>query len=317
MPEMVSFDIVFLGLDDPSKTGRAKLSAALQQLTEDPPVGHDDLAQLQLKPLFEAISRDRAREIAEVLENNGVRIEIRPVVGRPPVGDEDLIQTQRCPRCGFVQPAGLEDCRGCGLVFAKWDREQVQKMQRERGLEETVRQSQEVRDKWRGRAEQYLNKNPLPPGATEPFADQIKDSEIPFAAMGSDRGPILMTSTRMLLRLDDADLSLPYEMIADVDTGGFVIKKEQLRLAFKLHGNVRLGSSETDRIVIKVEKTSESLGDLIMDWAFARSFACGQCGEADLDYRLDSDGVHARCMHCASDHLIDMTEGMAVPVSGD
>ena len=51
-----------------------------------------------------------------------------------------------------------------------------------------------------------------------------------------------------------------------------------------------------------------------MDWSFARSFICGGCGERDLQYRTDGNKVYARCMHCATDHEIDVREAVAVPL---
>ena len=35
---------------------------------------------------------------------------------------------------------------------------------------------------------------------------------------------------------------------------------------------------------------------------------------ARMDYRTDGNMVHMRCMHCATDHEIDLVEGVAVPM---
>jgi formylmethanofuran dehydrogenase subunit E len=51
-----------------------------------------------------------------------------------------------------------------------------------------------------------------------------------------------------------------------------------------------------------------------MDWAFARNFICGSCGERDLEYRTEVATVKMRCMHCATDHEVDMREAVAVPL---
>jgi len=52
-----------------------------------------------------------------------------------------------------------------------------------------------------------------------------------------------------------------------------------------------------------------------MDWAFARNFMCGACGARDLDFRLEDSDSHCRCMHCATDHQIDLREALAIPTS--
>jgi hypothetical protein len=63
----------------------------------------------------------------------------------------------------------------------------------------------------------------------------------------------------------------------------------------------------------QLDKDSSFYSDVVMDWAFARNFMCGTCGARDLDFRTDDDIPHARCMHCATDHEIDLREAIAIP----
>ncbi len=317
MPALVSFDLIFLGLKDPSQSGRARFATAMSRLTGRNPLDFHDVGGLRGEPLFEALGPDEVRNVTAVLEEAGVMLEIRPVPGRAPVGDTELVPTQACPRCGFVQPAGQPECSQCGLVFAKWEREQVQKMQRERKLEETLGKLVQVREEWRKKAKAYLERHPLPEEAAAVYASRLHPEEVPFARLETAEGPILMTSRRMLLTLEGEVLSIPYEMIADVDVGGgFTLKKDQVTMQLKLRGPYPIQGSPK-ALKIPLAKESATLRDVVMDWAFARSFVCGACGEPDLDFRLQGKEVRARCMHCATDHEIDLNEAVAIPLVGE
>ncbi len=317
MPALISFDLIFLGLKDPSQPGRARFATAMSRLTGRDPLEFHDVAALGGRPLFEALGADDVRNVTRVLEEAGVMLEIRPVPGRAPVGDTELVPTQACPRCGFVQPAGQPECQQCGLVFAKWEREQVQRMQRERKLEETLSKLMQVREEWRKKAKAYLERHPLPQDAAAVYASRLFAEEVPFARLETSEGPILMTSRRMLLTLQGSVISVPYEMIADVDVGGgFTLKKDQVNMQLKLRGPYPIEGAPR---VLKValDRESAALRDVVMDWAFARSFACGACGQTDLDFRLQGKEVRARCMHCATDHEIDLNEAVAIPLVGE
>jgi len=275
----------------------------------------NDPATMKGAPLFEAISAQRAREITGLLEEAGILVEIRPVPGRPPSGDREVVATRECPRCGFVQPAGDPECQRCGLIFAKWEREQVQRMQRERQLEETLTKLVQVREEWRAKAKRYLERHPLPDGAVAPFQKRLHPEEIPFARLESAEGPILMTSSRMLVTRPGTTISIPYEVIADVDVGGgLTLKKDLVNLQLKFAGPLPVGQEQLKSLRLQVSKESAAMRDVVMDWAFARSFACGSCGATDMDFRVEKRKLHCRCMHCATDHEIDLEEAVAIPI---
>ncbi len=63
-----------------------------------------------------------------------------------------------------------------------------------------------------------------------------------------------------------------------------------------------------------LDKESSFNKEVVMDWGYARNFICGSCGERDLDFRTDGTKVHCRCMHCATDHEVDLAECVAVPL---
>ena len=315
MPALVSFDLVLLGLKDPGPAGRSRFASLMARLTERDPEEFKDPAGLAGAPLFEAISAQRARDITGLLEEAGVLVEIRPVPGRPPSGDREVVATRECPRCGFAQPAGDPECQRCGLIFAKWEREQIHRMQRERQLEETLAKLVRVREEWRAKAQKYLERHPLPEAAVKPFASRLHAEEIPFARLESVDGPILMTSRRMLVTKDGAMISIPYEVIADVDVGGgLTLKKDQVNMQLKFVGPFPLGNEQLKSLRLMISKESAMLRDVVMDWAFARSFACGSCGATDMDFRVEKRKMRGRCMHCATDHEIDLEEAVAIPL---
>ncbi len=326
MPVQMSFDLVFLGLKDPSPAGRTRLAEAMSRITGKAAEEFSQLASLQGRPLLTNLSPERAQEVTRTLDEAGALLEVRPVRRQsPPQGDAPDVQTpsfsgdetaptQTCPRCGFVQPAGQPDCHQCGLVFAKWEKEQVQKMQRDRKLRETVTKMVQVREEWRNKAKSYLERHPLPEDAAGVYSGRLHAEEIPFALLKAADGPILMTSRRMLVPVGNTVLSIPYELIADVDVGGFTLKKDLVNLQLKFHGLYPLETEAAAVLKVPLAKASATLRDVVMDWAFARSFVCGSCGEPDLDFRIDRKIVHARCMHCATDHEIDLDEAVAIPL---
>ncbi|MCU0856683.1 MAG: hypothetical protein MUF63_18000, partial [Rhodobacteraceae bacterium] len=62
-----------------------------------------------------------------------------------------------------------------------------------------------------------------------------------------------------------------------------------------------------------LDKDSMFFKEVVMDWGYARNFICGSCGERDLQYRTENRKVFFRCMHCATDHDVDLVECIAVP----
>ncbi len=327
MPVLMSFDLVFLGLKDPSPAGRTRVAAAMSRMTGKSAEEFRDLSSLQGRVVLAGLSPERAQEVTHKLDEAGALLEIRPIrrqlstaeggpaVQSPPPPEEETGPTQTCPRCGFVQPPGQLDCHQCGLVFAKWEREQIQKMQRERKLEETLSKMVQIREEWRKKAKTYLERHPLPAEAAGVYSGRLHAGEVPFALLKATDGPILMTSRRMLVPVGNSVLSIPYELIADVDVGGgFTLKKDLVNLQLKFHGPFPLEPDAAAVLKVSLAKESAILRDVVMDWAFARSFVCGSCGAPDLDFRIDRKMVHARCMHCATDHEIDLDEAVAIPL---
>ncbi len=291
--------------------------SAMERLTGEPAQSYSGAMRPTTDPLFRALSEEPSRTVLEALQDAGVMVEIRPNPGPPDALLERSLSSQKCPSCGFVQPPeGVEDCPRCGLVFAKWEREKIQKMQRETQLEEALQRALQIRKEWVEKANGYLENHPLPAGADSAFEEVIVDQEIPFLRLYSDEGPILMTSQRLLARLEGSTHSIPYEMITDVDVGGGLMKvkkKNRVRLQFSFNCEMPFPSGPAKSMVWSLDKESSFFRDVIMDWAFARKFICGSCGAYDLQYRLAETDVRARCMHCANDHSVDMAEAVLVP----
>ncbi len=317
MTGAVTFDIYLLGLADPTPDHRARLVDAVCQLTGR---AEADLKAALLepeRPLFAGLSSERLHQVVEALDLAGARIEIRPVHGGPGAV-ETAGPVSECPRCNFSVTPEMEECPRCGLVFAKWEREQIQKMQRERRLEEALSQAVQARREWDQRAKVYLERHPFPEQDERGFEKHLNREEIPFQRLESEQGPLLMTSRRLLVLREGTVVSIPYELIADVDMGGgLVVKKNQVRMQLTFHGPIKVGDKEVKSLAFNLDKESSFHKDLVMDWAFARKFICGACGARDLDFRIQGGKPHARCMHCATDHEIDTEEAVAIPILHD
>jgi len=314
MPGLSAFDIYLLDLKDPSAGSLDRLVDALSSLTGR---SSDEVrASLRRRgePFFAGISLARAQPVVGALETAGARIEIRPVTS--PLTGEGGSSPVECPRCQFQVSGDAVECPKCGLVFAKWEREQIRKMQRDRQLEEALTKALQTRQEWDQRAKVYLERHPFPEGAQEPFADRLFQEEIPFQRLEADEGPLLMTSRRLLVvRADEGVLTIPYELISDVDVGGGLVKRKD-RVAMKLtfHGPLMVGGKASTTINFTLDKESSFYKDVVMDWSFARNFICGACGARELDFRLEDTIPHCRCMRCATDHEIDVNEAVAIPL---
>lgn len=319
-----SFEIFVLGLTDASKAGRARFAKTMEQLTARPAKDFEASFPSSNEALFRGLDQENAKKVADTLGDAGIFIEIRPrletseitgFTSEPPEISDESEYTRSCPACNFVQSADALECQRCGVVFAKVEREQIHKMQKERFLEEALTKALQVREEWRHRARQYLESHPLPEGAADQFEPFLVQDEEPFLVLHSEEGPILMTSRRILALADDTTHSIPYEMISDVDVGGGLVqKKKTVRLQITFHSPLPQSSGDPAKAMSwNLDKDSSFYKDVIMDWAFARNFICGACGERDLDFRTESYEVHARCMHCATDHEIDLQEAVAVP----
>lgn len=316
--ETFSFDIHLLGLKDSSSAGRARFCSGMARITDRTPEEFSQLLNEREPRIFESLDKEAAAKAVENLSEVGARVEIRPSSAIPVSAEEQLAHTFNCPSCDFLQPAGSEECPRCGLVYAKWERENILKMQREQRLQEAVTRALQIREEWRQKAQQYLEDHPLPPNATVPFESEILQDEIPFLALTSDQGPLLLSSRRLLFLVEGKIISMPYELLSDVDFGGGMIQtKSKVRLQITFHAPVRLGENEVPSLTWQLDKESAFYKDVVMEWSYSRHFICGACGAPDLEYRNDKEQPWGRCMHCAVDHEIDIVEAVAVPQSAE
>ena len=318
MVDMVSYDILFIGLKTPGDVGQARYANAMARLTgrsEDEFGGHSPSFDTTI---FTALDHSTADVVARTLGEAGALIEIRTSAAVARDTRDQVVSTDTCPTCGFVQPAGGNECTKCGLVFSKFEREQVQTMQQDRELEKAVTTAMKVREEWDHRATAYLETHKFPDRHTEGFAGVIRPGEVPFLRLESDEGPLLMTSRRLIAKHKDDEHSIPYEMVEDVTFGGgLVTSKKKTRMLLNFHSPLPKGDGTAKSLTWLLNKESTFSKDVVMDWAFSRNFMCGVCGARDLDFRTDGITPCCRCMHCATDHKVDLEEAMAIPISVD
>ena len=174
MADSVTFDILLLGLADPSADGRARFCDAMEHLTGRPAGEFEETLRRRDEPLFHSLRPDRVRSVLTALDTAGARVELRPHVDAPQEealeapaaeqeaptlfqteGDDfafadqqDEVETRECPKCGTRQPADRDDCQECGAVFVKHDRELLQHMARERQLEGAQTRHAQIHEEW-------------------------------------------------------------------------------------------------------------------------------------------------------------------------
>jgi len=324
MAEVFSYDIYVLGLRNPSAAGRHRFANTMERLTGRPSDEFEGSFPAPNLPMFQAMDQETAQETADVLGETGVLIEIRPTDKPPQEQPKMAAATRECPACNQIQPATAEECVKCGVVFKKYEREQLLKMQKDHTLEQAMIKAMQVREEWLHRATQYLESHKLSKDASAAFAAELVPEEVPFCRLNSDEGPILLTSRRLLTRIDSSFESVPYEMISEVDFGGgkLTMKKAKNRLQIVFHTPLPLKSgAPAKNMTWYLDKESTFSKDVVIDWGYARNFICGACGERELEYRTEEkeDGytVHCRCMYCATDHEVDLAECVAVPLISD
>ncbi len=316
MIEMHSFDIMMIGLRNPGDTGRSRYANAMARLTGRAENEFVSAVPSFDTPIFSALELASAQTAARALGEAGALIEVRRSHTVARDNREQMVATDTCPTCAFVQPAGGSECSKCGLIFSKFEREQVQQMQQDRGLEEALSNAIKAREEWDLRAKQYLETHPLPEASVEAFSGSVMQGEIPFLRLNSDEGPVLLTSRRIVARHKEETFSIPYEMIEDVTFGGgLVTSKKKTRMLLGFHSALATASGSAKSLAWQLDKESTFYRDVVMDWSFSRNFICGACGSRDLDFRLDGDTPHCRCMHCATDHTVDLREALAIPAA--
>jgi len=316
MSESSSFDVLLLGFRDPGSAAHARFANAMERLTGRGANEFHVPSKRSEDPIFRALDSQTARVVADALAEAGVLIEIRRTSEIASDVRDQVVATETCPTCGFVQPAGVSECSRCGVVFAKIEREQVQSMQQNRHLEEALTKALQTRDEWAAKASKYLETHPLAEGSISGFEQSLLRDEVPFLRLNSDEGPILMTHRRMIANLADGHFSIPYEMVSDVTMGGGLVqKKSKVRLLLAFHAPIHTPGGLAKQFTWQLDKESSFFKDVIMDWCYSRMFICGGCGQRELDYRIDGTKPRARCMHCATDHEIDLDEGIAIPIA--
>jgi len=321
MAEDYSYDIYVLGLKDPSSSGRYRFASTMERLTGRPSSEFEESFPPSNIPIFQAIDPEQAVKTADELGDMGVLIEVRPTDNPPQEQLKVEAATQECPACNKIQRATNDECVKCGIVFKKYEREQLVKMQKDHTLEQAMIKAMQVREEWLHRATQYLEQHKPAKDFSAAFATELVQDEIPFLRLDSAEGPILLTSRRVLSRMDNAFESVPYEMIREVDYGGGAIKtaKSKFRLQIIFHTPMPLKSGELAKnIAWHLDKDSSFSKEVVFEWGYARNFICGSCGERELEYRTDNvrekHKMHCRCMHCATDHEIDIDECLAIPL---
>jgi len=303
-----SFDIAFLGLQDASSAGRARLVLAMERLTGRSTADCQEVMSKIGFTIFDSLPADQAKLIIKALDEAGAVCEIRPKeeVARA-VSDAPGGGMFACPSCGNVQQAGADECSRCGVVFSKMEKDEIKKLQKDKALEEAQQRAEQIRQEWDDRAKQILESRPLEESDFKDFSSSLTQEEIPFLALETAEGKLLMTSRQILALVDGTFLYLPYEIIKDVDYGGgLVVKKGHTRLVLHFHAPVPFKEKTINSMTWQLTEKSATEKETIMDWAFARSYMCGECGARDLDYRDEKGETHARCMHCATDHAIDL-----------
>jgi DNA-directed RNA polymerase subunit RPC12/RpoP len=311
-----SFDIAFLGLKDPSSAGRARMVLAMERLTGRSTADCQKVLSKVGFTIFESLPLDQTKLIVSALDDAGAVCEIRP--------KEEVARSVRetmgggmmqCPSCGFVQMAGPDECSRCGVVFSKMEKDDLRKMKDDRTLEEAQQRAEQIRQEWDERAKQILESRPISEADIEPFRAVLTQEEIPFLLLKAAEGPLLMTSRQMLGLMDGVFVFLPYEVIKDVDFGGgLVVKKGHTRIVLHFHMPIPFNNKNVSSLTWQLTANAATNKEAIMDWAFARSYICGACGARDLDFRSEKGVSHGRCMHCATDHVIDLRNHRITPL---
>ncbi len=311
-----SFDIAFLGLKDPTPAGRARMVLAMERLTGRSTAECQEVLSKIGLTIFDALPADQAQLIMSALDDAGAVCEVRPKeeVARSVVETMGGGMTQ-CPACKFVQQAGADECSRCGVIFSKMEKDDLRKMRDDQTLEEAQQRAEQIRQEWDERAKQILESRPLSDTAVQPFREVLTQEEIPFLLLETVEGPLLMTSRQILGKIEGVFAFLPYEIIKDVDFGGgLVVKKNHTRLVLNFHLPINFNGKNVHSLSWQLTAESAKNKEAIMDWAFARSYLCGACGARDLDFRNVKGATHGRCMHCATDHAIDLRHHKITPL---
>lgn len=139
----VTYDIFLLGLEDVGKASRTRFVTTMERLTGRPAQEFERVFDNLDEPLVRSLEQHKADMIWTALDEIGALLEVRPGSTSSVEGDD--VATSACPACGFILAAGAPECTRCGVVFAKRDREDIHKMQRDSHLEEALQKALQVR----------------------------------------------------------------------------------------------------------------------------------------------------------------------------
>lgn len=281
---------------------------AMERLTGRPAAECQEYLSRVGLTIFDTLPGDQAKLILSALDDAGAVCEIRPKEEAARAMDDSPVSGMaECPSCGFVQQDGTEECSRCGVIFSKMEKDTIRNMQKSQALEEAQQRAEQIRQEWDDRAKQMVEGRPLAEDATKPFEKVLTQEEIPFMLLDTFEGPLLLTSRQIVGLVEGAFANLPYEIIKDVDFGGgLVVKKNHTRLVLHFHAPVPFNEKTVKSLTWQLTADAATNKETIMDWAFARSYLCGSCGARDLDFRNEKGTTHGRCMHCATDHVIDL-----------
>ncbi len=302
------FDIVTLAFPPDTSAARARFDFVLDRYSNFIPPESQPRWGATGRTIFESVDGGTAGEILDALDAVGVRTEIRPVspTKTPPSPGAATPVGVPCPSCGFSNDETSIDCAACGVVFAKFEQLQVRRMMEAARLEEEVNRIQRIRQEWTEKALSYREKRPLAPAAIAPFKSVLVTEEVPFLRLDSDRGPLLLTSLRLLTEIRGEMVSIPYETIAEAELGGgFQVLGGNVRMALTLKSPLMVGRTRVPSLTRQVQKNAAWDPETVMDWIYSRNFICGGCGARDLDFRLENRKTRVRCMRCARDHEVD------------
>lgn len=311
-----AYDIAFLGLKDPSPVGRSRLVLAMERLTGRSTADCQDFLSKVGLTIFDSLPVDQAKLIINALDEAGAVCEIRPKEDVPrAVSEAPGGGMAACQSCGFVQLAGKDECPRCGVIFSKMEKDEIRKMQHNQALEDAQQRAEQIRQEWDDRAKHFLESRPLSADRYQMFNKNLTQEEIPFLFLDTAEGPVLMTSRQLMAIVDGLVVHLPYEIIKDVDFGGGLVgKKGHTRLVLHFHSPIHFKEKNTNSLTWQLTADAATNKEVIMDWAFARSYMCGACGARDLHYRNEKGQTRARCMHCATDHIIDLANLRITPM---
>jgi len=301
---------------DATPEGRAQLLGVLQQVSQRPASQFADCFDHPELPLLSCVPTQQAQAVFTALQGIGAHVELRRAEDATSPTPSSEHTGFVCPTCGFAQPLDSEECVKCGLLFTRWQREKLEQDQIERQLERSLDMALHQRKKHIDLARDLQSRFKVSEQALTLFGSYLASDEVVFASLWSREGMLLLTSRRLLFELEHGIASIPWEVVEDLDHSDMLVKKKgMLRIIFKFVCDLPLPGKPAKSIARTFEKEASWVKDTILDWVYARSFICASCHLEEATFRRKGEKVFMRCMHCATDHEVDMHEAIALPVA--